>query len=241
MDGGANSAVNAAEHLGITDTIHQMVPIRNLNELKEAINVFRTDKEIYASVDNIVIDSLVEINSFMYDTVSRLPRYNADTLHVDEVMLDNPNKSADGRKTMALYGEVQKMTLDLIQDLLTMKSVYNIIVLAGEITIDKPEIVPTPTVYPKVNGPKSSRPVISLFDEVYRTKFDPTIFDTKDNIHTSFTLSKYVDDETNFVIFNKTRNIKNLEYLQANQIPADFRLIYKEIGYNIKSNRKKTK
>jgi hypothetical protein len=236
MDNGANSAEVAREQLG-RDGQHQIVSISSLADLKEALIVLKSNKAYKDSVDTVVIDSLVEINTMVFGVVSRLPRYNKDTLHAEDITETDPNKNADGKKVMALYGDVQKMTAEINADILELRKDYNVVMLAGEVLISDASVT-DPGYYHLVNGPKSIRPFISLYDEVYKPSFDSNLFDSKDEINTKFSISTYLDTTTGAKRFAKTRNITTMDYLSANEIPADFEVIFKETGYITKKTRK---
>jgi len=138
------------------------------------------------------------------------------------------------------YMDVGNMVKGMINNLLELKSNYNVIVLAGEAVLDDPSIVQVPILMPLVTGKKAILPVTSLFDEIYTTTFKEGDFDSKDHCATFFTLSTATDLTTGTQIFSKTRNITNLKYLKDNKMPADFRLILeKEIGYVPKKLRNK--
>jgi len=242
LDNGSNSANEASDLLEIGGT-HKAVPIAGLHELNEAILTLHTSKDFLTKVDNVVIDNMVAINSDAYHIISNLPRYKKDMLHISDVVDSNPDKNAESKKMMPMYGDIQKVCYDLVRNMLELKENYNVLLLADEGVLtptgDNPP-VHAPILMPKINGPRSVKPVCSLFDEIYRTKFKAGEFDSKEGgIKTKFTLSTSNDPATGIQVYSKTRNIKNIDWLAANEMPADFRLIFKEIGYIIKSDRKK--
>lgn len=239
LDFGANSAADAAVTLGIAGSIHKVAPVSSMEELGQWIIELHTNPNYKNNIDTIVIDNMVAINDKTFSFVCNLPRYKKDMLTATDLLEDNSDKNAESKKMLPLYGDVQKMCKDLINQMMELKDVYNVVLIADEVVLNDPKLVDVPTMYPKINGPASTKPVASIFDEVYRTKFTEGEFDSETVMATKFTISSYTDPMTGTKFFSKTRNIKNMDYLKANEMPADFREIFKEIGYTCKKDRVK--
>jgi len=237
LDYGSTSAIKARDMLGI-DSEHIVVPIKNLADISEALITLKSDKSIASTVDTVVFDSLRELNEMVFAAVSRLPRFAKDQATADDIMKDNPDKNAAASKTMALYNEVQKLTKEIVLQLLDLKARYNVNILADEVNITDSAIEPDgEIIYPKVNGPRSVKPVVGLVDEVYRMVFDVDVLDTKDRINTAFGIRRMVNDMTNMRIFGKTRYITDTTALKTGKVTADFRGIFKHTGYICKKDR----
>ena len=234
FDNGASSAATAAEQLDVNGT-HQVVPLTSLHDFQEALIVLKTDVNMRDKIDNIVVGSLVDINRLMFSVVSRLPRYAKDMLHSEDVTAQNPDKKAESSKMLPMYSDIQKMTAELNANIMELRSNYNIVMLSGEVLLtDTAE----PGVYPSVNGPKSIRPLIAVYDEVYNIKKPEGVFDTKEKIVSQFIIGKTPDPATGYNKFAKTRRILDVKYLKDFSMPADFRLLFKASGYILKKDRK---
>ena len=238
LDNGAESAMRAAELLEIEGATHHEVKIDSLADLDAVITTLQTSKSYIGGFDTVVFDNLVEITQLLKDRIVTSSRYKADQLKLEDIMDPEARLSAQSSKTMALYNDIQIQTRSLLSKMLSLTVYYNVIVLTNYIEIETGKAI-DPGLYPQINGPKSIRPAIGLFDEVYSTDFVDGEFDSKDKINTKFKISSFTSTTTGKRWFNKTRYITELEYLLANEIPADFRLIYKQTGYVLKQNRDK--
>ncbi len=236
LDSGSTSAVKAAETLGITDSEHKVSTPTSLAELNDIILALHTHPGYKDKIDNVVFDNLVTITAWIQTFVAASKKYEKDALHVSDAYADDTDKNAQGSKSLAYYNDVQRLTRELIFQILQLTDSYNVFVLAGETVSEDSD--GSPMVKVLVNGPKSINPVVSMFSEVYRTSFNENEFDSAEKINTKFKIAKYTDQMTGMKYFAKTRNISNVEYLKANEMPADFRLIFKEIGYICKKDRK---
>jgi len=237
LDYGSTSAIKARDMLGI-DSEHVVVPIKDLTDVKEAFITLKSDKTIATTVDTIVFDSLRELHELILAAVTRLPRFAKDQATADDIMKNSPDKNAAASKTMALHNEVQRLTKEVILQMLDLKARYNVIILADEVNITDTAIEPDgDIIHPKVNGPRSVKPAVGLVDEVYRMVFDDDVFDTKDNISTKFNIRRAVNPITSVRIFGKTRYITDTNVLKDGTITADFREVFKHTGYICKKDR----
>jgi len=238
LDSGSNSASDAAKLLGNTKAVHKVTSPTSLKELNDVIIALHTNSAYKDKVDNVVVDNLVVIASWVQSFVAASPRYKKDALHVEDAVTDDTSKQAAGSKMMPYYGDVQRVTRELIEKILQITNNYNVFVLAGE-TISVNE-VGSPITTVLVNGPKSITPITSMFSEVYRTTFTEGDFDSSDHTATFFKVSTHKNPLTGSSVFCKTRNIKDLEQLKLNKIPADFNHILSDvIGYVWKKSRVK--
>jgi len=238
LDGGSNSSTDAMRILNIKDASHKVTTPLSLKELNDVIIGLHTNAGYKKKIDTIVIDNLVTITDWIKTYVVGLPRYKKDQLSIDNATNeDDINMSSS--KSMAMYNDIQILTKGLINQILELKADYNVILLAGE--VDSVDSAGSPEVRPLINGPKSILPVTSLFDECYRTDFTEGDFDSEDHVATYFRISTYTNMMTGMKYFAKTRNIKNIDYLKENKMPARFDKIFEEIGYVLKKDRKETK
>lgn len=237
LDYGSQSATESMKVLGIEGAVHKVAPIEDMEHLGDWLVELHTKKVYKDNVDTIVIDNLVTIQAKVAEFVAKLPRYKSDRLTAEDLLEDNSDKRAESKKTLPMFMDIQAIIRDFVHQLMTLKGDYNIIMLAGEGLLADPVLVPVPTVYPLVSGPKSVKPVVSIFDNVFSTSFPEGQFDTKEAMVTKYKLSTYTEAGTTH--FNKTRGIVNRKYLDANEMPADYRIIFNEIGYVNKKDRPK--
>lgn len=237
LDSGSTSAAKAAEDIGITESEHKVTTPTSLADLNDIILSLHMHKPYKDTIDNIVFDNLVTITSWIQTFVAASKKYEKDALHVADAYADDTDKNAQGSKSLAYYNDVQRLTRELVFQILQLTDSYNVFLLAGEVPSEDSD--GSPMVKVQINGPKSINPVVSMFSEVYRTSFNDNDFDSADGIKTKFKIAKYTDPLTGTRYFGKTRNITNVDYLTANEMPADFRLIFDEIGYVCKKDRVK--
>lgn len=237
FDSGSSSATSAADLLGITEAEHKVTVPQSLQEFGEIINALLAHPAYNAKIDNIVIDNLVIITSLIQSFVATSPKYAKDALHISDAFADDTDKNPQGSKTLAYYNDVQRVTRELVFQILQLTDSYNVFLLAGEVQTTDKDGAPIVTV--AINGPKSINPVVSMFSEVYRTSFKQTEFDSADKIVTKFKIDTYTDTLTGMKYFGKTRNIKDVNKLTSGEMVADFREIFKEIGYVAKKDRVK--
>ena len=238
LDGGSNSATDSMRALGIEGAEHRVTKPTSLSELHDIIIALHTVTGYKDKVDNIVIDNFIVVVSWIKEYVSNTPKYKNDTLLLDDVFSNDTSKNAVGSKKQAWWGEVQNLTRQFVSDLLTLKSSYNIFLLASEVSALDVAGVPITTV--NVAGPASVAPVVSLFDHCYRTSFKEGDFDSIDHRATFFNISTYTDQSTSMQYFCKNRGINNMEVLKSNMMPADLHIVLtEEMGYIYKANRPK--
>lgn len=239
FDYGSSSATEAMRTLGIENAVHKVAPITNMEEFGQWLIELHTNDSYRENVDTIVIDNLVVLHSKVSKFVAHLPRFKADMMSADDILEDKDDKKAESKKTLAFHMTVQTIIRDLVHQIMELKDVYNIVVLAGDTLLSDMTKVPVPTIYPAIAGPSSIKPVVSLFDNVLMTTYTDGDFDTKDHIATKFKLSTFTDQMTGTTYFNKSRSVTDNKYLEANEIPADFRLLFKATGYVLKKDRTK--
>ena len=239
LDYGSQSATEAMKVLGIEGAVHKVAPVEDMEQLGDWLIELHTKQTYKDNVDTIVIDNLVTIQAKVAEFVSNLPRYKLDKLTATDILEDNSDKKAESKKSLPYFLDIQTIVRDFVHQLMTLKGDYNIVMLAGQGLLVDQELVPVPTVYPLVAGPKSVKPVTAIFDNVFTTFFKQGDFDTADNAATKFKLSTFTDQLTGVTTFSKTRSIVDRKYLDANEMPADFRIIFDQIGYINKKDRPK--
>ena len=237
LDGGSNSATDAMRTLGIENAKHYVTTPKSLVDLGDTLIALQTNKDYIDKVDTIIIDNLVIFSEWLKSYISASKKYESDALHVEDVNTNNTDKEGKGSKVLPFFSDLQRLLREWINlQLLPLLADYNIIVLAGETESVASNGAPLTTVL--AAGPKSISPLVSVFSECYRTDFEEGDFDSKDHTATFFKISTYSDPLTGMNYFAKTRNIKNLDSLKANKIPADFhKILTEEIGYVYKSLR----
>ena len=241
LDYGSQSATEAMKVLGIEGAVHKVAPVEDMEQLGDWLIELHTKQAYKDNVDTIVIDNLITLQAKVAEFVSNLPRYKSDRLTAADILEDNSDKKAESKKTLPMFMDIQAIIRDFVHQLMTLKGDYNIIMLAGQGLLVDPDLVPVPTVYPLVSGPKSVKPVTAIFDNVFTTTFKEGAFDTADTVATKFRLSTHTDQLTGTTIFAKTRSIVDRHYLDANEMPADFRIVFNQIGYINKKDRPKPK
>lgn len=239
LDYGSQSATEAMKVLGIEGASHKVAPVEDMEQLGDWLIELHTKQVYKDNVDTIVIDNLITLQAKVAEFVANLPRYKSDRLTATDILEDNSDKKAESKKTLPMFMDIQAIIRDFVHQLMTLKGDYNIIMLAGQGLLVDPDLVPVPTVYPLVSGPKSVKPVTAIFDNVFTTTFKEGTFDTVDTAATKFRLSTHTDQLTGTTVFAKTRSIVDRQYLDANEMPADFRIIFKQIGYINKKDRVK--
>ncbi len=238
LDSGSSGATDMMNLLEIEGATHKVVVPVTLKELGDIIVALHTNKGYKDNIDTVVIDNLVVITGMVANYVSASPRYKKDALHIEDALNEDTDKNAAGSKMMPYYHDIQRLTKELINQILTLKDTYNIIMMAGEVSAV--DAAGSPITTPLINGPRSTVGVTSLFDNVFRTSYKEGDFDTKDHVATKFKLSTFTDPLTGMQYFGKTRSITNMDYLKANEMPANFHeILSKEIGYIYKKDRTK--
>jgi hypothetical protein len=241
LDSGASSAMRANEELQVGGKHYQKL-IPSLAVLDQVLTELMTSQESKNLFDNVVLDNLIEIGEKAYIKISNSPKYKADSFKVADVMSDAELKNAQGSKTLPLYLDTQKAIKNIVRVFLSIKQDYNVILLTNSIklatTADK-KIPLFDGIHPMVYGPSSIKPITMLFDEVYTTSFKDTDLDTLEKgIKTKFKIKSATSPLDGVRWFAKSRYILNLDNVRSGEILADFRLIYKDIGYVLKQDRK---
>ena len=236
LDNGSGSAVKAAELFGMDDTTHMEVLLETVHDLNDSVDFLLTDNGYKASVDNVVVDNLVEVASQIYSIIAATPRYKKDQLQIDDILDPEVKVNAENKKGQALYKDAQEQTRNLVKKIGEMTQYYNVIVL----TADKEILAGNSLqagVYPYINGPSSVQPMTMLFDEVYYLTRKEGDFDTKEEILTKFKITSFSDRLTGKKHYAKTRTFTG-NHVVHGEVPADFRLVLQETSYILKKDRK---
>jgi hypothetical protein len=237
LDNGASSALAGAKSLGRDGTIHKVVCPSNLEELNDVIIGLHTGKAYKDNIDVVVVDNLTTLVEWIRDFLYSTKRFKVDMNTIEDALTgDDSNKQSS--KMLPFYSQLQLLTKQLNNQLLELTDSYNVILLAHE--VEGTDASGATSIMPECAGPKSLLPLISVFNEVYRTEFKDGDLDTPEHCATFFKVSSYNDPMSGTRYFAKTRGISTTKYLQDNLIPANLDYILtKEVGYIYKKDRAK--
>lgn len=237
LDNGASSALLGAKALGREGAVHKVVCPSSLEELNDIIIGLHTGKAYKDNIDVVIVDNLTSLVEWIRDYLYSTKRFKVDMNTIEDALTgDTANKQAS--KMLPFYSQLQLLTKQLINQLLELCDNYNVVLLAHE--TEGVDSSGTASVMPECAGPKSILPLVSVFNEVYRTEFKDGDLDTPEHTATFYRLSSYTDAMSGTRYFAKTRGIETTKFLEDNLIAADLDyIITKEVGYVYKKDRVK--
>ena len=237
LDNGASSALAGAKSLGRKSSVHKVVCPTSLEELNDIIIGLHTNTMYKDNIDVVVVDNLTTLVEWIRDFLYSTKRFKVDMNTIEDALTgDDSNKQSS--KMLPFYSQLQLLTKQLNNQLLELTDSYNVILLAHE--TEGTDASGAASIMPECAGPKSLLPLVSVFNEVYRTEFKDGDLDTPDHCATYFRISSFNDPMSGTRYFAKTRGIETTKYLQDNLIPADLNYILtKEVGYIYKKDRPK--